>query len=138
MSSWTRGDKVTAAVLVVVGVGTMYPALGLVDPSTISGAYGLGELQPDVETLLRHRGAPQLALGGLLCCAAFVRPMRVPTALAAIFTKATGFLLSRPTGSLVPDVSPLTLWFDSCCLVVLTVIAARELLVGRVRRRPNG
>ncbi|MET9211501.1 MULTISPECIES: hypothetical protein [unclassified Nocardia] len=121
-------SRAVKIVLVVLGLITMTPVLALVTPVALE-YYGLTQLAPMEEALLRHRGMMQLVLGAALVWAAFVPSVRVPVALAAIVTKTTNLVLTLSDPATRPDAPLFSTVFDTLAVLILIGVVA-------VRTRP--
>lgn len=110
--------RVVKVTLVVLGLITMTPVLALVTPAALE-YYGLTQLAPMEEALLRHRGVMQLVLGAALVWAAFVPAVQVPVALAAITTKTTNLVLTLSDSTTRPDAPLFSTVFDSLAVLLL-------------------
>jgi hypothetical protein len=128
------GDRVVRIVLVILGSITTMPVLALLWPSTLDVSYGLG-IQPDpmVDSLLRHRGVLQAALGAALIWAAFRPDVRVPAAVTAITTKSTFLLLIAALPAEKRSDAMLGIVFDLAAIVILGAIVFRHLHASRAR-----
>ncbi|MFD5177969.1 hypothetical protein ACFWM1_19325 [Nocardia sp. NPDC058379] len=116
-------SRAVKIVLVVLGLITMTPVLALVTPVALE-YYGLTQLAPMEEALLRHRGMMQLVLGAALVWAAFVPSVRVPVALAAIVTKATNLVLTLSDPATRPDAPLFSTVFDTLAVLILIGVVA--------------
>jgi len=122
-----RRENLVRALLVVLGVITMLPALALADASALDASYGVTDPEPMTLALLQHRGMLQLLLGAMIVWAAFHRPARLPAAVAALLGKGTFLALTLPDPALRADIPWYTVVFDLTCIVVLTAVAAAGL-----------
>ena len=130
------GGIIPTLVLVALGLGTASPVMALAVPGMLESSYGVEDPGPMILALLQHRGALQGALGAALVWAAFRPSVRVPVAVAAIFTKGVGLALTLPDPVLRDNVSVTTVAFDSVSIVLLALIAVRQ-VAGERRDGPG-
>ena len=121
------GGIIPTLVLVALGLGTASPVMALAVPGMLESSYGVEDPGPMILALLQHRGALQGALGAALVWAAFRPSVRVPVAVAAIFTKGVGLALTLPDPVLRDHLSVTTVAFDTLAIVLLALIAIQQL-----------
>jgi hypothetical protein len=135
MSSTTRAEPALRVTLALIGVITTIPAFALVDVGILDWNYGVADPSPMTQALLQHRGMLQLLLGAAIVWAAFHPPVRLAAALAAVIGKSTFLALILPQPAVRADLSPLSVWFDTACIVVLGALAVRILWRSNGRRQ---
>ncbi|MFE6686080.1 hypothetical protein ACFVFQ_06335 [Streptomyces sp. NPDC057743] len=118
-------ERLTAALLFLVGAINLLPGFVAVAPSRIGTAYGVavdGGDSPDLVLLLRHR-AVLLALVGIgLLCAAFIPSLRVPAMTAGGVSMGTFLLFAYATPAL--NGATMRVARIDIAAVVLLVVAA--------------
>ncbi|MGL5930149.1 MAG: hypothetical protein ACRCY8_14550 [Dermatophilaceae bacterium] len=124
-------DRVVAALLVVVGVGTASPVLAVVAAADLDRQYGVTPEDPLVVALLQHRGVLQAALGAWLVAAAIRPQWLVPAAATAVVTKVAFLALLLLDGEVRERATVLPVVFDVASVAVLALVVA-----ARTRRRP--
>ncbi|MFG1710360.1 hypothetical protein ACFLIM_45050 [Nonomuraea sp. M3C6] len=134
MTLSSRGETALRVALTLIGTITTLPVVALVNVGILDWNYGVSDPAPMTQALLQHRGMLQLLLGAAIVWAAFHPPVRLAAALAAVVGKTTFLALILPNAAIRGDLSPLSIWFDLTCIVVLGLLAAR--LVTR-RREPE-
>lgn len=117
----TRKEIAIRSALIVMGVLTATPALSLVNPAQLE-SYGVVNPNSIVLTLLQHRGLLQFALGASLVYAAVKPDIRVAAAIASIFTKGGGLLITYSRPEVFAEASEVAMVFDPLCIVLLTAI----------------
>ncbi|WP_090934720.1 hypothetical protein [Nonomuraea jiangxiensis] len=127
----SRSETGLRAVLVLLGAITTLPVVALVHVGILDWNYGVADPDPMTQALLQHRGMLQLLLGAAIVWSAFYPPVRLAAALAAVVGKSTFLALILPNAAIRGDLSPLSIWFDLACIVVLGVLAARLIVRGR-------
>lgn len=83
--------RLTAAMLIVVGVIHLLPLSGVLGPERLSALYGLGFAEPNIAILMRHRAVLFGLLGLFIVYAAF-RAALQPLALFAGSVSVASFL----------------------------------------------
>ncbi|GAB3114421.1 hypothetical protein GCM10027055_20410 [Janibacter alkaliphilus] len=123
-------SPLTTGALALIGLLTATPALALVAPDQLA-SYGVVDPDAVTTTLLQHRGALQLVLGGALVWAAVRPDVRRPVVLAAVLAKGVflGLTLARP--QVREDVSPVALTFDAVSIAVLLLFLRRPGILAR-------
>lgn len=101
----------------------LLPLPGLLGAAQLQSLYGLGELDPASELLLRHRAWMFALFGGLLIAASRLRTLR-PAAIAITLLSDIGFLLLGMSSELTPALERV-LYFDVLSLAVLLIAAWR-------------
>ncbi|RWI50263.1 MAG: hypothetical protein EOR16_30720 [Mesorhizobium sp.] len=137
--SLTRKEIAIRSALIFMGVFTTTPALAVINPAQLE-SYGVIDPNSIVLTLLQHRGLLQFALGASLVYAAFKPDIRVAAALAAIFTKGGGLLITYSRPEVFAEASQVAMVFDPLCIVLLAAILV-DIALQRGRyagRRPTG
>ena len=87
-----------AAMLAVVAVFHLLPAVGVLGVARLEALYGIPVQEPNLAILMRHR-AVLFALLGVFLLVAAVRPAWQPAALVAGFVSVLSFLaLARTVG----------------------------------------
>jgi hypothetical protein len=87
-----------AAMLAVVAVIHLLPAVGVLGAARLEALYGIPVQEPNLAILMRHR-AVLFALLGVFLLVAAVRPAWQPAALVAGFVSVLSFLaLARTVG----------------------------------------
>jgi hypothetical protein len=81
--------KLVSLSLLVVGVIHLLPVVGVLGGNRLASLYGIHDITPDLEILLRHRSFFFGIIGGFFCYAAFK-----PHLQASAFTIATLSVLS--------------------------------------------
>ncbi|MCK2217823.1 hypothetical protein MF672_029100 [Actinomadura sp. ATCC 31491] len=119
-----RAEPVARVVLVLIGLITTLPAAALVNAGVLDWNYGVADPSPTTLALLQHRGMLQLLLGAALVWAGLHPPVRFAAAVAAVAGKSTFLALMLPDAAIRADLSPLSVWFDLTCVVVLGAFAA--------------
>jgi hypothetical protein len=119
-----RAEPAVRVVLVVLGAITTLPVAALVNAGVLDWNYGVSDPSSMTLALLQHRGMLQLLLGAAIVWAAFHPPVRLGAALAAVTGKSTFLLLILPDPVRRAGLSPLSVWFDLFCIVVLGAFAA--------------
>ncbi|MEV4168818.1 hypothetical protein [Nonomuraea sp. NPDC049709] len=127
MSLPARAEPALRVLLALIGAITTLPALALVNVGILDWNYGVADPAPMTQALLQHRGMLQLLLGAAIMWAAFHPPVRLAASLAAVAGKTTFLALILPNAAIRGDLSPLSVWFDLFCIVVLGLLAARLL-----------
>ncbi|MBF8192950.1 hypothetical protein ITP53_46200 [Nonomuraea sp. K274] len=122
-----RAETALRPLLVVLGVVTTLPAVAIVNAGILDWNYGVSDPAPMTQALLQHRGMLQLLLGAAIVWAAFHPPVRLAAALGAVAGKSTFLALILPNPAIRGDLSPLSIWFDVFCIVVLGLLAVRLL-----------
>jgi hypothetical protein len=95
------GQTLICAVLLIVGVVHLLPAIGLLGAPRLEQLYGLRFDEPHLLLLMRHRALLFGLLGALFVAAAFV-PAWQGLALFAACASVLGFVLLAPAGLLPP------------------------------------
>src|SRR5262245_9984872 len=126
----SRGEAALRVVLILIGVITTLPAVALVNIGILDWNYGVSDPAPMTQALLQHRGMLQFLLGAAIVWSAFHPPARLAAALAAVAGKTTFLALILPNAEIRGDLTPLSVWFDLTCIVVLGVLAARLIRSG--------
>lgn len=81
--------KIVTFSLLFVGVIHFLPVVGVLGGNRLASLYGIQNLSPDLEILLRHRSFFFGIIGGFFCYAAFKPPLQI-----SAFTIATLSVLS--------------------------------------------
>lgn len=116
--------------LVFMGVFTTTPILAVFNPAQLE-SYGVQDPSQIVLTLLQHRGLLQFALGTALVYAAFKSDIRAVAALASIFTKGGGLLMTYSRPEVFAEASEVAMVFDPLCIILLTAISVDIALQSR-------
>ena len=101
----------------------LLPLPGLLGAAQLQSLYGLGDLDPASELLLRHRAWMFALFAALLIGATRIRPLR-PAAIALTLLSDLGFLLLALGGPLPPALERVV-YFDVLSLAVLLIAAWR-------------
>lgn len=102
----------------------LLPLPGLLGAAQLQQLYGLGDLDPAGELLLRHRAWMFALFGGLLIVASHLRSLR-PAAIGMTLLSDLGFLLLGMTSELTPALERV-LYFDGLSITLLLVAALRD------------
>ena len=102
----------------------LLPLPGLLGTTQLQQLYGLGDLDPASELLLRHRAWMFALFAALLISATRVCPLR-PAAIALTLLSDLGILLLALGGPLPPSLERVLL-FDLLSLAVLLIAAWRS------------
>lgn len=97
MSPIARSRSVAALLLLLALVHAL-PALAFFDPSTLQALYGTGEIDANVELLLRHRALLFAVVTGTLALGAF-RPAYRSLSLAVGWVSVVSFILLAVTAN---------------------------------------
>jgi len=84
-------SKLTAALLIIVGIIHLLPLSGVLGPARLAALYGQDFSNPDLQILMRHRAVLFGLLGALLIAAAFLPALR-PLALIGGWISVLSFL----------------------------------------------
>ncbi|MCS0638373.1 hypothetical protein NX801_22500 [Streptomyces sp. LP05-1] len=126
-------DRLTTALLVIVGAVNLLPSFVALAPSRITTAYGItvdGADAADLTVLLRHR-AVLLGLVGIgLLCAAFIPSLRVPAMVAGAVSMGTFLLFAYAT----PGLNSATMRVARIDIAALALLAVAAVLVWRKAR----
>lgn len=77
-------QRVVVAILILVGIVNLLPAIGVLSPARLASLYGIAAPAGDLEILLRHRAVLFAIVGGLLIAAAFHAPLRWAAIVAGL------------------------------------------------------
>ncbi len=108
----------------VAAIIHLLPLPGLLGAAQLQSLYGLVDLDPASELLLRHRAWMFALFAALLISATRVCPLR-PAAIALTLLSDLGFLLLALGGPLPPSLERVLL-FDLLSLAVLLIAAWRS------------
>lgn len=101
----------------------LLPLPGLFGAAQLQSMYGLADLEPASELLLRHRAWMFALFGGLLIAASRLRPLR-PAAIAVTLLSDLGFLLLALGSPLSPALGRVV-YFDVLSIALLLIAAVR-------------
>jgi hypothetical protein len=124
----TRHSWIVPTCLWLAAIIHLLPLPGLLGAAQLQSLYGLGDLDPASELLLRHRALMFALFGALLISATRVHPLR-PAAIALTLISDLGFLLLALGGPHLPALQRVV-YFDALSIVLLLTAA---LLVGAQR-----
>jgi hypothetical protein len=119
--------KITAALILIVGVIHLLPLAGIAGPEKLAALYGIQVGEPNLAILMRHRAVLFGLLGVFMCYSAF-RPNLQLLSLIGGFISVGSFLwLAWATGGynamvgkvVVADVFALLFLFVAACFYVL-------------------
>jgi hypothetical protein len=120
---WT--DRLTTALLVIVGAVNLLPGYVALAPSKVSTAYGItvqGADSADLTVLLRHRAVLLALVGVGLLVAAFLPSLRGPAIAAGAVSMGSFLILAWVTPALNSATTRVAR-IDIAALVVLVVAA---------------
>ncbi len=124
--------KITAALLIIVGVIHLLPLGGVLGPEKLSALYGVHIDGPDLAILMRHRAILFGLLGVFMCYAAF-RPALQGVALLGGFVSTASFLwLAWATGGYNAAIGKVVV-ADIVALACLLVAAATHFIDKRTQ-----
>ncbi len=109
--------------LALAAIIHLLPLPGLFGAAQLQSIYGLADLEPASELLLRHRAWMFALFGGLLIAASRLRPLR-PAAITVTLLSDLGFLLLALGGPLSPALGRVV-YFDVLSIALLLIAAVR-------------
>ena len=116
-------NKVTAALLIAVGIINLFPVAGALSAGRLSALYGIAAPEGDLEILLRHRAVLFAIVGGLLVAAAFHAPLRWAAIAAGLVSMLSFVGIALAVGEPGPALRRIV-WVDVVASVALAGAAA--------------
>ncbi|MGY4985927.1 hypothetical protein [Streptomyces nigrescens] len=123
-------DRVTTALLLLVGLVNLLPGVVAFAPSKITTAYGVPAKGPgsaDLTVLLRHRAVLLGLVGLALLCAAFVPSFHLPAVTAGAISMGSFLLLAYST----PGLHSATMRVARIDIAAIVVLAVAAVLILR-------
>ena len=120
------GRMLAAVPLVVVALINLAPVVGVFSAERISSAYGVGDLTPDLEILLRHRAVLFGIVGGLLLVSVGYRELRWPAMAGAAVSMTSFVALAMSVGGYGIALRRIVI-ADTVAMVLLGVAVVIEL-----------
>lgn len=79
-------ERIISTLFVVAGLINLYPLVGLLGPSALTGLYGLPFGEPNLLVLMRHRAVLLGLVGLFLVAAALRREWQLPALIAGLLS----------------------------------------------------